>query len=112
MVYSYCRKCGATKEENKSSYCKSCSKVYFRNWRITKAKSKSFSNEDLGLFVERVIENDFNVEFGDLNEIINWYNEITDDINEFNELPTNEQIVNMWQTIYSYYKVNIVEKNI
>jgi hypothetical protein len=111
-VYHHCSKCGSLKEMNKNSYCKKCSKVYFKNWRINKAKSKNISHKELSTFIDKVIENEYNVEFGDLNEIINFYSDITDNIDELNDYPVNEQIVEMWNKIYKYYKDNIVQKNI
>ena len=111
-MYQYCSKCGSLKELNKNSYCKSCSKAYFKRWRIEKVKSGEFSKKDLKTFVERVVENDYNVEFDDLNSIISWYGILTDNIEEFNDYPVNKQIVSMWEKIYNYYKENIVQKNI
>lgn len=103
MVYLKCNKCRCEKEENRNPYCKKCSREYFAE-RRRQQRNKDFSMKDLKRFVEAVVSNNFNVEFSDINDIINYYGFITDDDDEFNELNTNLQIVGMWNKIYDYYK--------
>lgn len=103
MVYVKCNRCHNEKKENRNPYCKKCSKEYFTE-RRKQQRNKDFSMKEFKIFVEKVISNDFNVEFADINDIIGYYRSITEDIYEYNNLSSNEQIVNMWNRIFEYYK--------
>jgi hypothetical protein len=103
MVYVKCNRCRCDKTENRNPYCKSCSREYFAE-RRKQQRNKDFSMKEFKIFIEKVVSNDFNVEFDDINEIIGYYRNVTNDLYEYNNLSSNEQIVKMWNRIFDYYK--------
>jgi hypothetical protein len=112
MLSTKCSKCYAEKETITYSYCKKCAKEYYKNYRINK-KPPNVNVDGLGEFIQKIVKNNYCVDFDEISIIIFFYQIITSDINEYDRYRTGKQIKMMWDKIYNFYtkKIN-TKKNI
>jgi hypothetical protein len=111
-VYKKCSRCGVDKLQSKTTYCKACSSLYHKNYRLNK-KVPNIKIDGLEDFIEEVIKNKYLVTFDEISTIIFFYQIITSDITEYNRYSTGKQIKLMWDRILQYYnKRKDKQKNI
>jgi hypothetical protein len=108
--YKTCARCRGEKEENRSPYCKACSKTYGKNYRLVKKLKPNVNLSGLGAFIKKVEKNAFYIDFEDINIILFFYEIITENINEYDNYRSGKQIVLMWKEINRYYKKNSNKK--
>jgi len=112
MKNTKCSKCYGIKENSTASYCKKCSTEYYRIYRLNR-KEPNVNVEGLGDFIEKIIKNNYFVDFDDISTIIFFYQIITSDITEYDRYRTGKQIKMMWDKIYNFYSKKIdKQKNI
>lgn len=109
--YKKCAKCKGDKEENRSPYCKDCSKTYGKNYRLVKKLKPNVNLAGLGAFIKRIERNSLFIDFEDINIILFFYEIITDNINEYDNYKSGKQIVLMWEKIKKYYHKRVITKN-
>jgi hypothetical protein len=95
-----------------STYCRDCSSEYYKTYRLNK-KPPNVKVEGLGEFIQKIIKNNYYIDFDDISIIIFFYQIITADITEYDRYRTGKQIKLMWDKIYNFYvkKIN-KQKNI
>lgn len=112
----YCSKCGKQLIFTTGSYCKICSAEYYKIYRSKKKFDKKEPNINvIGLndFVEKIVKNNYYIDFNDISTIIFFYQIITIDIYEYNKYSSGTQIKMMWDCIFDYYNKKMYkQKNI
>lgn len=98
-----CSKCQSLKDNPKFSYCAKCRSEYSKNYK-RKKKSPNIVPSGLSDFVQYIKKSNYNVDFNDISNIIFFYSIITDDIHEFDNFKSGEQIKKMWDVILDYHQ--------
>lgn len=106
-LYRKCSRCGIDKNPNRTAYCKECSADYYKTYKFIRRTKSNISVEGVGLFIKRIVNNRYLIEFKDINTIIFFYELLTHNMNEYNNYGSGEQILMMWKRILLYYKSNI-----
>lgn len=101
-IYRRCSRCQVEKEHNRSAYCKKCSSDYYRQYKFEKLTKPNINISGLQAFVDRVKKNSYLIDFQDISTIIFFYQILTTNIYEYNNLPTGTQIYKMWRRILNY----------
>jgi hypothetical protein len=108
--YKTCALCKEVKDENRSPYCKICSKEYGKNYRLLKRLKPNINLVGLGGFIDKVNRNSQYIEFQDILTILFFYEIITNNINEYDNYSSGKQIQLMWKRINNYYDKRQKEK--
>ncbi len=110
-LYDKCGRCGNKKDKTKQVYCKTCNTIYHIQYRQNRL-SPNINLKGLKDFIDKVNKQDGWVTDQDMLSIMFFYEIITVNIKEFDDLPTQHQYYYMWHAILDYYKIQTTDKNI
>ena len=99
-----CSMCKCQLTGKYAPYCRECKLRYDRGYRLKKSsnirilKSENFVKE-VNLFVDKVLQNEMDVDLQDINSIVTYYTIVTKHPWEFDSLSTGKQIYEMFMYI-------------
>jgi hypothetical protein len=103
-LVSICSRCKGPKVENYQSYCRSCAAEYQRNRKKHQVnKIHAGILIEVKAFIEKMIENNFIADLIDLNNLITYFNIISNGCIDLDHKSGGEQLQVMWDELYSFY---------
>lgn len=103
-LYKKCSRCSQSKEENRSPYCRRCKREYAKLYNLNKTLQPNINIVGLGEFIQKVKKQRNWITHQDMLTIMFFYEIITTNINEYDNLNPQHQYYYMWQTILEFYK--------
>lgn len=107
VLYHKCGVCKKEMEPRTHQYCKGCLSEYNKDYNrrkrgIRKLDGNTQLKVDIKGFVDRIVNDNYFIELTDINLIIEYYNMITANISEFDNMPSGSQIFNMFHSIKNW----------
>lgn len=107
-TYKKCSRCRLDKYENRNPYCRPCSREYHSLNKKYKQVKIDINKDGLEYFINKIKKQALWIDFDDINNILFFYELITDNIHEYSvidgeEVPGGEQIKLMWDDILLYH---------
>jgi hypothetical protein len=105
--YKTCALCRQPKTENRAPYCRPCGREYYRARKKSLDERPGINLVGLGKFIDKIKRQNMDIDFNDINNIIFFYQIISTDIHEYDNLPSGRQIKKFWDKILKYYTTGI-----